>query len=150
MKALQNFLVAWLTLGSIGWYSTLSSILGRQAWRWSNGRIAQRVGRSIAESGGSTRGETWEDSLSRVVLYHSISDMCTLHRSPKTSPRKNELQLQNHAWVSDIQGSLTIDIIVDYIHVWELINELQLLPEVVNAHRWRLDSTGQYSSKSGL
>jgi hypothetical protein len=59
-----------------------------------------------------------------------------------------ETALQNHAWVSDIRGSLTIDIIVDYIQVWELINELQLLPEVVDAHRWRLDSTGQYSSKS--
>jgi hypothetical protein len=58
-----------------------------------------------------------------------------------------ETALQNHAWVSDIQGSLTIDIIVDYIQVWELINEPQLLPKVVDAHRWRLDSTRQYSSK---
>jgi hypothetical protein len=66
----------------------------------------------------------------------------------KRQQRSVETALQNHAWVSYIQGSLTVDIIVDYIQVWELINELQLLPEVVDAHRWRLDSTGQYSSKS--
>jgi hypothetical protein len=59
-----------------------------------------------------------------------------------------EAALQNYAWVSDIEGSLTIDIIVEYIQVWEMINELQLLPEVDDAHGWRLDSGGQYSSKS--
>jgi hypothetical protein len=58
-----------------------------------------------------------------------------------------ETALQNQAWVSDIQENLTIDIVVDYIQLWELINELQLLPKVDDAHKWRLDSAEQYSSK---
>jgi hypothetical protein len=69
---------------------------------------------------------------------------------PQRRRRQHTVQttLLNHAWVLDIQGSLTSEIIVEYIQVWDLINEPQLMPKVDDAHRWRLDTCGQYSAKS--
>jgi hypothetical protein len=54
----------------------------------------------------------------------------------------------NHAWTLDIQGALTIGIIVDYIQVWDLLFDFQLQPEVKDSHIWRLAANGQYLAKS--
>jgi hypothetical protein len=55
----------------------------------------------------------------------------------------------NHDWVADIQGALTLDIITEYIQLWNLVHGFQLQPEVHDSHYWRLSSSGQYSAKSG-
>jgi hypothetical protein len=55
--------------------------------------------------------------------------------------------LPGHTWASDIQGALTMGIIVGYIQVWDLLLEVQLQPEVDDTHKWRLAASGQYSTK---
>jgi hypothetical protein len=55
---------------------------------------------------------------------------------------------QNHAWTADIQGVVTIEIVVEYIQLWELL-DIQLQPEVEDTHFWRLSANGKYSAKSG-
>jgi hypothetical protein len=40
-----------------------------------------------------------------------------------------------HAWTTDIQGALTMGIIVEYIQVWDLLMEVQLQPEVEDIHK---------------
>jgi hypothetical protein len=42
--------------------------------------------------------------------------------------------LQNHAWVSDIQETLTTAIIVEYIELWDLLEEVQLQQEMDDTH----------------
>jgi hypothetical protein len=54
----------------------------------------------------------------------------------------------NRAWISYIQGALTIEIIAEYIQFWDLLYEFQLQPDVENSHIWRLSTGGQYSAKS--
>jgi hypothetical protein len=56
---------------------------------------------------------------------------------------------QNHTWTADIQGVVTIEIIVEYIQMWELLLDIQLQPEVEDTHVWRLSANGKYSAKSG-
>jgi hypothetical protein len=56
--------------------------------------------------------------------------------------------LMNRAWISYIQGALTIEIIAEYIQFWDLLYEFQLQPDVENSHIWRLSTGGQYSAKS--
>jgi hypothetical protein len=50
--------------------------------------------------------------------------------------------------VSDIQGTLTTTIIVEYIDLWDLLEEVQLQQEVDDTHIWRLDASTQYSARS--
>jgi hypothetical protein len=56
--------------------------------------------------------------------------------------------LLNQAWIADIQGSLSVDIITDYIQLWDLLDEVQLQQEVGDTHKWRFDTSGQHSAKS--
>jgi hypothetical protein len=102
----------------------------------------------ITEVGNGAGTLFWTDRWLRGQRLADLAPLFAAILQRKRQQRMVETALQNHAWVSDIQGNLTIDIIVDYIQLWGLINELQLLPEVDDAHKWRLDSAGQYSSKS--
>jgi hypothetical protein len=56
--------------------------------------------------------------------------------------------LTNQAWISDIQGALTVGVMVEYLQLWDLLMNFQLQPEVEDRHVWRLSSNGQYSAKS--
>jgi hypothetical protein len=55
--------------------------------------------------------------------------------------------LTNRAWISDIQGAHTIGVIVDNLHLWNLLMDFQLQLEVEDRHSWRLSFNGQYSAK---
>jgi hypothetical protein len=56
--------------------------------------------------------------------------------------------LLNQAWIAGIQGILSVDIITDYIQLWDLLDEVQLQQEVDDTHKWRFHTSGQYSAKS--
>jgi hypothetical protein len=56
---------------------------------------------------------------------------------------------QNHTWTANIQGVVTIEIIVEYIQLWELLLDIQLQPEVEDTHFWRLSTNEKYSTKLG-
>ena len=69
---------------------------------------------------------------------------------PKRRVKRRTVQdaLTNRAWISDIQGAHTVGVIVDYLHLWNLLMDFQLQLEVEDRHSWRLSSNGQYSAKS--
>jgi hypothetical protein len=69
---------------------------------------------------------------------------------PQRKRQKRIVQesLPGHTWASDIQGALTMGIIVEYIQGLDLLLEVQLQPEVDDTHKWRLAASGQYSAKS--
>jgi len=43
---------------------------------------------------------------------------------------------------------MTVEVMVEFINLWDLLYDFQLQPEVEDAHIWRLSSSGQYSAKS--
>ena len=56
--------------------------------------------------------------------------------------------LTNKTWISNIQGALTIGVIIDYLHLWDNLSDFFLQPEVEDRHIWRFSSDGQYSVKT--
>jgi hypothetical protein len=52
----------------------------------------------------------------------------------KTSPNR---------WISDIQGALTVGVIVDYLHLWNTLHDVLLQPGVSDSHFWRFATSGQ-------
>ena len=56
--------------------------------------------------------------------------------------------LTNQTWVSDIQGTLTVGVIMEYLQLWDLLYDFELQPEMEDSHIWRLSASGQYSTKS--
>jgi hypothetical protein len=56
--------------------------------------------------------------------------------------------LQNRNWVCGIKGALTVQVLVEYLLVWDLVDGLILRPGVPDQHRWKLTQCRVYSSKS--
>jgi hypothetical protein len=49
--------------------------------------------------------------------------------------------LNNRIWGSDMQGALTVPVLVDYVRIWDLLQQ-----EVQDHFQWKLTQSGTYSS----
>jgi len=55
--------------------------------------------------------------------------------------------LQNRGWVRDIRGALTVQVLMEYLQVWDLLDGVILQQGVPDQFRWKLNQLGSYSSK---
>jgi hypothetical protein len=51
-------------------------------------------------------------------------------------------------WLGDIEGPLSVTVLVEYLHLWEISENIHLQPDVQDRHIWKLTSSGTNSSKS--
>ncbi|WVZ52503.1 LOW QUALITY PROTEIN: hypothetical protein U9M48_003556 [Paspalum notatum var. saurae] len=42
--------------------------------------------------------------------------------------------LSNRTWVSDIKGGLTVQVLSEYLHIWELVEDIALQPDAPDKH----------------
>jgi hypothetical protein len=56
--------------------------------------------------------------------------------------------LDNRNWVHDIKGALTVQVLVEYLHIWNMVEGVVLRQDVVDQYKWKLTQHGLYSSKS--
>ncbi|GJN25462.1 hypothetical protein PR202_gb13291 [Eleusine coracana subsp. coracana] len=56
--------------------------------------------------------------------------------------------IANKAWVADIQSALTVQILIEYLQVWYLVENVILQQGVQDQHVWHFTQSGIYSSKS--
>lgn len=50
--------------------------------------------------------------------------------------------LINHTWVSDTKGGMTVGVLGDYLHLWDILSNFQMKPEVEDRHIWRSQPMG--------
>ena len=65
----------------------------------------------------------------------------------RAKKRKVFESLNNRTWVSDIRGALTVQVLIEYINLWELFSNVELQPDVEDTHIWKFSTTGQYTTK---
>ena len=69
--------------------------------------------------------------------------------SKRTAKRRTVAQaLQNISWVRDINGALTMQVLVEYLQVWDLVDVIILQQDVPDQFKWKLTLSGSYNSKS--
>jgi hypothetical protein len=66
---------------------------------------------------------------------------------PKRARRQRSVSqgLQNRKWVSDIQGALTVQVLVEYLQLWNLLDRVELQQVTPDQHSWHLSKHGIYS-----
>jgi hypothetical protein len=62
-----------------------------------------------------------------LLFFAAIPQRRKRQRNVKTT-------LLNNAWTLDIQGTLTIRHLLEYIQLWDLLSVVQLQPEVEDSH----------------
>ena len=50
--------------------------------------------------------------------------------------------------ITDIKGALTLDVLVEYLALWDLLSEASLQSDEEDTHVWQFSASGQYTSKS--
>ncbi|GJN11749.1 hypothetical protein PR202_ga29965 [Eleusine coracana subsp. coracana] len=84
-------------------------------------------------------------------MGHSLADIAPrmVERVPARiqSTRTVAEGLQNQNWANDIQGGLSLIGLYEYFQLWDSVAKI-LLSNEEDAHTWKLDASGQYSSKS--
>lgn len=55
--------------------------------------------------------------------------------------------LSGRAWASSIEGSLSAQAIIDFVHLWSTVDGWQLTNEA-DATIWRWTANGSYTAKS--
>jgi len=73
-------------------------------------------------------------------LVKAISRAGNMHTVAET--------LNNRAWVRDIVGALTTQVLCDYIRVWELVQDIVLQPLEPDRFVWKWTPNGSYSASS--
>lgn len=90
--------------------------------------------------------------IDRWINGRCIADLAPrlLAAVPKRRMQRRTVQeaLTDRTWISDIQGALTVGVIVEYLQLWDLLYGLELQPDVDDKHIWRASASGQYSAKS--
>jgi len=56
--------------------------------------------------------------------------------------------LHNRGWVRDIRGALTVQVLMEYLQVWDPLEGVILQQGVPDQFRWKLNQLGSYSKNS--
>ena len=56
--------------------------------------------------------------------------------------------LFNRRWVRDIKGILSVDVISDYLRIWDALQGVSIQPGVQDVFVWKWTASGQYSASS--
>jgi hypothetical protein len=70
------------------------------------------------------------------------------HAHPIRKTQTVQHALSDRRWVRDITGALSVAVIIEYLHLWDSLENVHLQPERDDALRWRWTPDGRYSAKS--
>jgi hypothetical protein len=106
---------------------------------------------NIAIDSHAGRGNTtlfWTD---KWIQGQAIADLAPMVVAavPRKIQKKRTVEeaLINHQWVSDIKGGLSLIGLSEYLHTWDILQEIVLSNEE-DQHVWKFDKSGVFSSKS--
>jgi hypothetical protein len=91
----------------------------------------------VTEVGNGKNTLFWTD---RWLLGQSLEQTLPhLFSSVAARARKKTVHasLSDGSWIAGIRGALTLQVLLEYLHLWELLSTVQLQPEVEDTHIWQ-------------
>lgn len=95
--------------------------------------------------------DNWLEGTSIKQIAPAIFSMIPKRRRNKRSVSE---ELTNGEWVQAIQsalsirGEVSIEVVMEFMVLWTLIEEVELTEDEPDVHLWRLSSSGQYSAQT--
>jgi hypothetical protein len=68
--------------------------------------------------------------------------------NPRARKRSVFDALTDARWITDIKGALTLEVLAEYLELWEVLSNFSLQTEVEDVHAWQFSASGQYTTKS--
>jgi len=103
----------------------------------------------ITELGDGTNTLFWKD---RWLDGHSIQELAprvfALVSNRRANKRTVREALTNEKWLEDIQGAISVEGLLEFLEVWDLLSLVELQVGTPDKHIWRLSNSGEYSAKS--
>ena len=102
----------------------------------------------VTEVGNGKNTSFWTDrwllgqSLAQA-LPHLFSSV-----APRARKRTVHAALSDRSWITDIKGALTLQVLIEYLQLWDLLSNFQLQPDVEDVHIWQFSASSQYLTKS--
>jgi hypothetical protein len=91
----------------------------------------------------------WTDRWLHGQCISEIAPSLLNRVSIRMRKRKTVQQaLRDNSWVGDISGSLPTEVIVEFLIIWDLTQNIQLQPGVPDAFRWLPGASGEYYVKT--
>ncbi|WVZ85537.1 hypothetical protein U9M48_032454 [Paspalum notatum var. saurae] len=102
---------------------------------------------SVVGNGESVKFWTDRWLHGKIVAEHCPS---LIKLIPKRALKRRTVAegLTDRKWVLDIRGALSVQVLVEYLQLWSLVDEVDLQPDTADRHIWRLSGHATYSSKS--
>lgn len=71
---------------------------------------------------------------------------------PKRKANKRIVQeaLMNYKWLEDIQRHYSIEVLSEYLDIWDLVQEVDLQPDSEDVHKWCFEPSSQFSTINHL
>jgi hypothetical protein len=91
----------------------------------------------------------WED---RYIQGRNVKDLVPrlLAAVPRRiqNSRTVHAALTNISWLNDIKGALTVEVLADFLELWDAILIVNLYPDREDKHIFRFAHNGKYSAKA--
>jgi hypothetical protein len=147
----QNLKLAGYTLRT--WWLWLRRTDPDRAWAAQPFKVEQQVqdlfDASIQVRVGNGVQTFWTDGW---LDGHAIGDLApalmALVGSRTKRTRTIAQALSDNQWVRDITGGLSIMTLVQYVHLWDQLQAIQLNPEQEDVIRWMWTPDGNYNAHS--
>jgi hypothetical protein len=104
----------------------------------------------ITEIGDGAKTLFWTDRwLHGKNIKELASHVFSLVSKRKLKTRTVIEALTDHSWISDIQGALTVVVIMEFLKLWDLLSEVALHPGVKDCRETGLRAIGHTSMRGG-
>ena len=102
----------------------------------------------VSEVGNGKNTCFWSDRW----LHGQRLDQLVPHLFAAIAPRARKRSvfdaLTDARWITDIKGALTLEVLAEYLELWEVLSNFSLQTKVEDVHVWQFSATGQYTTKS--
>jgi hypothetical protein len=85
--------------------------------------------------------DRWLQGKSIAELAPRLFDGIPKRRRKNRTVRE---ALNNNTWVSDFSGALSVGVLLEYLQLWDTLQDINLQSDTEDTHVWRFTANGQY------